>query len=434
MRKFLTLAAAAVLLTAGGAMAQTTPTAAPAATAAATSPGLRTAWDDYYKALDEARAQMEATPRFIQHPEVRAKAYHTLIEMQAMAYNFVVGPRMTNPRIYKNLSWQTNMYTLGQNGPDWDYRNLFVDGKQTYKLKGKLNGSKLGLIQVFNGVFGDPGVKTVGNYNLSEMKTNAEGTFEITVGGPKQDGNWIALDPAVDYQYLFFRFAMADWNDAPAEVTVERTSQIAPDQYAADEFDEAAVAKRITRAANFVRYITKIFNVDLLDNYIKGAKGVNKLSYRPGTTDGEVGSPSSEYALGTFDLKDDEALVLTWPKMPNGVYWSVQLGDVWSRSLGFWERHSSVNMAEAKLDSDGKLRMVITQKDPGVANWLDPASRRQGTVVFRNYVAKSPVVPTAKLVKTADLPKLLKGAAKVTPQEREADLAHRRAGLAKNYQ
>ncbi|MET0988472.1 MAG: DUF1214 domain-containing protein [Steroidobacteraceae bacterium] len=428
MRVLVALCAASLLFSFARARA-----AAPAT--AVTNPNLRQAWENYHKALDEIRAQMEATPRYAKYPEDRAKAYHTLMEVQAMAYNFVVAPRMTHPRIYKNLSWQTNIYTLGQNGPDWDYRNLFVDGKQTYRLTGRTNGSKLSLIQVFNGVFGDPEVKTVGNYNLADMRVEKDGSFEIILGGPKRADNWIPLDANIDYQYVFFRFAMADWNDEPADVSVERISSIEPGHYAVDEFDEAAIAKRIRRAENFIRYVTRVFNIALLDAYTAGTNGPNKLSHRPGTTDGEVGSPSSDYALGTYDLADDEALVLTMPKAPDGVYWSFQLGDVWSRSLDFGERHSSLNMAQAKLDTDGALRIVVALRDPGVANWLDPVGRHQGTIVFRNYVAKTPVVPTTQLVKLADLPRILpKGTAMVSPAEREAALARRRSGIAKSFE
>ncbi|MET0985766.1 MAG: DUF1214 domain-containing protein [Steroidobacteraceae bacterium] len=400
-----------------------------------TSSALRQSWENYHKALDDIRAQTEATPRYLNYPEDRAKAYHALMEVQAMAYNFVVAPRMTHPRIYKNLSWQTNIYTLGQNGPDWDYRNLFVDGKQTYRLSGRVRGSKLTLIQVFNGVFGDPGVKTVGNYNVADMHVEKDGAFEIILGGSKRADNWIPLDSSVDYQYVFFRFAMADWNDEPAEISIERISPVEPGHYRGDEFDEAAMAKRIRRAENFIRYVTGVYNIALHDAYIAGAKGTNMLSHRPGTTDGEVGSPSSDYALGTYDLADDEALMLTMPKAPDGVYWSFQLGDVWSRSLDFGERQSSLNMAQAKLDTDGALRIVVSLRDPGIANWLDTVGRHQGTIVFRNYVAKTASVPETQVVKFADLLRILpKGTAMVSATERDAALARRRAGIAKSFE
>jgi len=57
-----------------------------------------------------------------------------------------------------------------------------------------------------------------------------------------------------------------------------------------------------------------------------------------------------------FNLADDEALIIELKPLPDGVYWSLQAGDVWSRSLNFTHRHTSVNMRHAKVDQDGFSR------------------------------------------------------------------------------
>jgi len=397
------------------------------------SPALEQAWQGYYTALDEMRRKMEATPRFQHNPQDRAKAYHTLMEMQAMAYNFVVAPRMTHPRIYKNLSWQTNIYTLGQNGPDFIYGNIFLDGAQIYRLTGRLGAVKLLLIQIFNGLEGDPGFKTTADYDLANMQVGAEGRFEIILGGPKRPGNWIPLDPKVGYQHVFIRRALADWSDDPGELEIARISAIERGHYDGDEFEEAAMAARIHRAENFIRYCTEVYNIGLYDMYLTGAKGErNRMSLLPGTVTSQVGSTFSNYAMAIFHLADDEALLIELPKVPDGVYWSFQTGDVWSRSLDFNERQTSINMAKAQVDADGGIRIVVSKQDPGVANWLDTAGRIEGTIVFRNYRAKTLAVPASRVAKLVELPAILpQGTAKVTPGERQAALNARRRGFRK---
>jgi hypothetical protein len=110
------------------------------------------------------------------------------------------------------------------------------------------------------------------------------------------------------------------------------------------------------------------------------------------------------------------------------------LGDAWSRSLPFNERQTSLNNAQMKVDADGGIRVVISKKDPGVANWLDTTGRHEGTIVFRNYRAKQGVVPRVRKVKfdevRADLPA---GTQLVTPAERQAALEHRRQAVLKLY-
>jgi hypothetical protein len=400
---------------------------------AATTAELRTAWNGFYRAIDAARVQMEQTPRFAANPQDRAKAYHTLMEMQAMAYNFIIAPRRDHPRLFRNLGWQTDIYTLGQNGPDFDYRNLFVDGAGVYRLSGRIGSSSLTLIQTFNGVFGEDGVKTTGNFDLSDFKVEPDGRFEIILGGPKREGNWIPLDPKVDYQHIFVRRALTDWNADPGEMKVERISPVAEKQYDPDEFSEAEMAKRIRRATGFLHYLVNDWNVALYDCYLKNAGGKkNTLSLLPGTVTSQVGSPSSNYAMGIFHLEDDEALVVELPHKPSGAYWSFQLGDVWSRSLSFRDRQTSLNNAQTHIDRDGGVRVVISKRDPSVANWLDTAGRVEGTVVFRNYRATSAPVPSARKVKLSEVARFLpKDTLRIAPSERAAIVAKRQAGYDK---
>lgn len=399
------------------------------------SPQLNEAWFAYHAALDEMRQQMEATPRFQQTPQHRAKAYHTLMEMQAMAYNFAIAPRMLHPRIFVNCGWSTDMYTLGQNGQDFLYGVAFVDGAQTYRLKGRMGDISLFLLQTLNGLFGEPDVKVDGNYDWADFKVDDDGCFEVILSPQRHDGNWIRLNPEIGFQFMLIRRALPRWDGDPGELSLERISELPQDHYDGDEFDEAAMAARIRRATLFVRYLTHDFNVNLYDMYFAQAGGKkNVMGLLPGTVTSQVGSPTSNYAMGVFELKDDEALVIEMDQVPNGVYWSFQLGDVWSRSLNFSSRQSSLNNWESAVDGDGKLRIVVSLRDPGVNNWLDPCGRVEGTVVFRNYRATSSPVPTSRLVKFAELERLLPaGTKRVSAQEREAAMERRRQAMLKLY-
>ena len=62
--------------------------------------------------------------------------------------------------------------------------------------------------------------------------------------------------------------------------------------------------------------------------------------FLPGTITSTVGSPSSNYAMAIYDLAEDEALIVELDQLPDGVYWSFQLGDVWSRSQNYMYRQN----------------------------------------------------------------------------------------------
>src|SRR5262245_47167192 len=128
---------------------------------------LHDAWARYHRTLEEVRKVIEDTPRFSEGVQDQAKAYHCLMEAQAMAYNFIVAPRLRHPRIHTNTGWQTDMYTIGQNGPDFHYGCMFLDGRQTYRLSGHYGDVTLFLMQVQNGVPGQQGAALIGDYNLA---------------------------------------------------------------------------------------------------------------------------------------------------------------------------------------------------------------------------------------------------------------------------
>jgi hypothetical protein len=411
----------------------TTAAGAVGAPSAVTNPALTQAWKKFQATMDEMRAKMENTPRFRDDPEHRAKAYHTLMEAQAMAYNFAIAPRMHDPRIQVNTGWQSYFYTLGQNGPDFFYGVLFLDGHQSYRLTGRMGDIRLLLMQVFNRLQGQAGSKTIGNYDFANFDIRKDGTFEVTLSATKAPGNWIALDPNSRYQYLLIRRAMGDWNDDPGELHIEPTAKLDDARLDADEFSEQAMAERIDGAADFVRYMVEVWNVGLYDMYLAGAQGQwNAMALLPGTTTGQVGSPSSNYAMAVYKLKDDEALLVELKDIPHSAYWSFQLGDVWSRSLDFRNYQTDVNMHHAVIDADGVFRAVVSRQDPAVPNWLDTRGHHDGTLVFRNYRSKTAPVPTTRVVKLVDIRKLLPANTPVvTPLQRQRALKHRRAGFSK---
>ena len=110
------------------------------------------------------------------------------------------------------------------------------------------------------------------------------------------------------------------------------------------------------------------------------------------------------------------------------MFWNVQLGNNWFQSLDYRYRQTSLNSAQARVDSDGKYRVVISPVDPGVPNWLDTAGRREGVMYYRwNMAERVPGAPVVKRVELAQLRSLLPAdTPEVTPAVR-AELLRRRA-------
>jgi hypothetical protein len=140
---------------------------------------------------------------------------------------------------------------------------------------------------------------------------------------------------------------------------------------------------------------------------------------------GSIAGASQAYqafGIGYFQLADDQALIVE-VKPPRAKYWSLHLGNYWMESLDYANHASSLNGHQAVLDRDGVLRAVVSLRDPGVPNWLDPAGHREGSMIYRWNQADGAPVPTARVVPFAELRQVL------PPETPRLDEAARRAQI-----
>jgi hypothetical protein len=85
-------------------------------------------------------------------------------------------------------------------------------------------------------------------------------------------------------------------------------------------------------------------------------------------------------------------------------YWMFVLHNHWLESLDYRYHRIHLNNHTARLEPDGRLRVLIAHQDPGLPNWLDTAGHRRGTLGVR-WVGPNvaDVVPSTKVVKMRDL-------------------------------
>jgi len=90
-------------------------------------------------------------------------------------------------------------------------------------------------------------------------------------------------------------------------------------------------------------------------------------------------------SAGHFDLADDEAMLVTVPAAgkETAPYQGIQLGSMWYVSLDYINHQTSLTADQARIDPDGRMRFVISERDPGVANWLERTGHGRGYVQLR---------------------------------------------------
>jgi hypothetical protein len=137
--------------------------------------------------------------------------------------------------------------------------------------------------------------------------------------------------------------------------------------------------------------------------------------------------------IGRFELEPDEALILE-VQPPKGVYWSYSLGNQWWETIHYGRHQSSLNAHQANVDSDGILRVVVSSRDPGVANWLDAAGHSNGAMILRCVRTETAPTPTSLVVKFTDIDSALPAETKrVTPQERAGIIEARRRAVHERF-
>jgi hypothetical protein len=109
---------------------------------------------------------------------------------------------------------------------------------------------------------------------------------------------------------------------------------------------------------------------------------VNTLT-EPRPTPGGLATQYS--SVGHYDLGDDEAMIITVPAagQDTAPYQGIQLGSMWYVSLDYINHQTSLTADQARVDPDGMLRFVVSERDPGVVNWLERTGHRRGYVQLR---------------------------------------------------
>jgi hypothetical protein len=109
---------------------------------------------------------------------------------------------------------------------------------------------------------------------------------------------------------------------------------------------------------------------------------------------------------------------------------------MWYVSMDFVNHQTSLTGDQAHVDPDGLLRFVISEQDPGVANWLETTGHPRGYLQIRWQRTAREFTPAdgpqVEKVRFDDLPATLAHyeQAQVTPEQWRSRIAARQAAVA----
>jgi hypothetical protein len=183
------------------------------------------------------------------------------------------------------------------------------------------------------------------------------------------------------------------------------------------------------RFSDLAAWIEGTIEFDMaLIRYYREHHGVNTL-LRSGKIDEMGGLPKQAYYDGIHEIDDTEALIVETVLPKQCRYWQALVGDDRFSTVDWVNRQSSLNDFQARIDTDGKFRAVISRLDPGVPNWLDKGDYPWGIIQMRWNHATDYPDPTITKVPFADVRDHLPAdTPTVTPDERRELLRIRREG------
>ena len=218
------------------------------------------------------------------------------------------------------------------------------------------------------------------------------------------------------------RKCSCDWNnEIDAQVAINRLDD------AGEDMTPEEIARRFSEMGDWIEGMIE-FDMELV-RYYREHHGINVLLRSQWIQQGGGLATKQAYYDGIHEIDDDEALIVEFPVPTDCRYWQTLVADDRFATVDWVNRQSSLNDAQAHIDPDGWFRGVISKQDPGVHNWLDKADCPWGILQARFYRADEYPEATVTKVPVAEVREHLPaGTPVLTPEERAAQLRHRRTG------
>jgi hypothetical protein len=311
----------------------------------------------------------------------------------------------------------TGPYTkMGLDNPDTLYFHAWLRDDAEYVITGQ-RGTTVDLsFQILDGDYSPiqvPG--SLAAFDDRRIDIAPDGSYRMYLGpGLKGAG------------MLVVREVFSDWaGERPGMLRIQRADRIgaAPPSPTLD-----ALTKRYGVAGKILISRLRTF-LAFAERFYLGLP-VNTLTV-PRSTPGGLTTQFS--SVGHYDLRDDQAMIVTVPAS-DAPYQGIQLGSMWYVSLDYVNHQTSLTRDQARIDPDGMIRYVISERDPHVANWLERTGHRRGYVQLRWQRLSRELTaadgPAVDIVAVDDLPKVLPHWTPIGPEQWRERIAARQAATA----
>jgi hypothetical protein len=322
---------------------------------------------------------------------------------------------------------------MGLDNPDTLYFHAYLRDDAEYVVTGRRGSTADLSFQVLGGDYSPVQVPdSLTAFDDRQLDIAADGTFELRFGPARPDPPRGYVVLGAGSAMLIVREVYSDWSGEQRGTIAIRRADTAGS--APPPPDISALAKRYGVAGKIL--ISRLQTFLAFPEWFYLKLPVNTLT-EPRSTPGGLTTQFS--SVGHYDLADDQAMIVTVPAAARDVapYQGIQLGSRWYISLDYINHQTSLTADQARADPDGMFRFVISERDPGLANWLECTGHRKGYIQLRwqrlSRDLRPEDGPQAEVIKLADLADRLPGyqQARITGPEYTERIAARQAAVAR---
>jgi len=314
----------------------------------------------------------------------------------------------------------------GLDNPDAVYFHCYLTDTAEYVVRGRRGSTADLSFQVMADGYSPEGAPaSLAAFDDRDFSIAADGSFEFRLGPSVSGPDTFVTGPGA--KTLIVREVFNDWDtEERGTLWIERT----------DTVGVPAAAKLLSRIARQYDVAGRLLIGSIetwfaFPQFFTWQEPVNTLT-APRSTPGGLTSQMS--SIGHYELADDEALVVSVPRCDDCAYQAVQIGSDWYASTDYETHQTSLTKAQAVTDPDGVMRFVISEQDPGLANWLEPLGHRTGPIMLRWQRLEGDVVPdgpTVEVVPVDELAKVLPFHSPISREEYLARIAARQRSVAR---
>ena len=353
-------------------------------------------------------------------PLARAEGVRHLANQLACWLTYAIGH--TDPSRPAFFRSSDPIYQWGGPNADQVARRALIAGDGTYRISGSMGSCEEFILQIKLGATQSGGAGIATEVSASSLGLGPGDPFEIVLAATPQPGRWIELHP--DASFVHVRDYYFDWRAAePATFVIECLDSPGRPRPATDT---AGIASILDCAAAEIEN-----SISFWSGYQERMLGAQPSNSFGTPAPAGRGVLDILYSHAGVALSDDEALLVT-VHQDDAPMWDIQLYNrPWYEALDFANRVTCLNHCLGQPDAAGRVRIVISNRDPGVANWLDTEARAEVLATIRWWRAPNPPRLDHAVVALDSLGSL--GLARVGRTERDEDIRRRSAHIAWRY-